>query len=61
MKIYDATGRLVKEFGHTANQRFNQVIWARDDNYGNKVASGVYFLKFTTERVTETRKLLLIR
>ncbi len=61
LKIYDATGRLVKEFGHTANQRFNQVIWAGDDNYGNKVPSGVYFLKFTTERVTETRKLLLIR
>lgn len=61
LKIYDATGRLVKKFGHTSNQQFNQVIWAGDDNYGNKVSSGVYFLKFKTERVSETRKLLLIR
>ena len=61
LKIYDATGRLVKEFSHTSNQQFKQVIWAGDDNYGNKVPSGVYFLMFTTKRVRETRNLLLIR
>ena len=61
LKIYDATGRLVKEFGHTANQRFNQVIWTGDDNYGNKVPSGVYFLKLVTEDYSATEKLLLIR
>lgn len=60
-KIYDAAGRLVKEFGHTANQQFNQVIWAGDDKYANKVPSGVYFLKLVTGDYSAIEKLLLIR
>ncbi|MBA7640557.1 hypothetical protein ES703_48227 [subsurface metagenome] len=58
LKIYDATGRLVKEFNHLTNQ---QILWNGTDASNRKLPSGVYFLKFKTERVTETRKLLLIR
>ena len=61
LKVYDSAGRLVKEFGHTVNQQFNQVIWTGDDKYGNKLPSGVYFLKFEAGEHSATEKLLLIR
>lgn len=63
LKIYDASGRLVKSFSLST---FNfslpfSVVWDGRDNVGNDLPSGVYFIKFKTKQLSETRKLLLIR
>ncbi len=58
LKIYDATGRAVKEFSHLTN---NQIFWNGTDASNRKLPSGVYFLKLTTEDFTATHKLLLVR
>ncbi len=51
LKIYDAAGRLVKQFNHlSANQRggnyqFNYVLWYGDDDLGRRLPAGVYFVR----------------
>jgi len=63
LQIYDATGRLVKSFDLTSHisHHTSQIIWDSHDDQNRILPSGVYFLMFTTERVRETRNLLLIR
>ncbi len=61
LKIYDATGRLIKSFSHVTNQIFDQVVWDGRDDVGKKLPSGVYFLKLVTGDYSTTEKLLMIR
>jgi len=61
LKIFDATGQLIKQFNHLTNQPFNQVTWDGYDNTGKKPPSGVYFLEFETSDYVETKKLILLR
>jgi len=56
--IYDATGRVVKEFNHLTN---NQTFWNGTDNLNRRLPSGVYFLKFKAGDYSATEILLLIR
>ncbi len=58
LKIYDATGRVVKEFNHLSH---NQIFWNGTDESNRKLPSGVYFLKFQVGDYSATEKLLLIR
>jgi hypothetical protein len=56
IKIYDITGKLVKDFKRTAT-----IVWDGTDNLGKKLPSGVYFLEFSAGDYTETKKLILLR
>jgi len=58
--IYNATGRLIKEF-HITDHSFNRVTWDGRDNSGKKVPSGIYFLKFQAGSYIETKKIILFR
>jgi len=63
LKIYDATGRLVKDFllptSHCSLP--TSIIWDGTDHANRPLPSGMYFLKFDVKDDTEIRKLLLIR
>ena len=62
LRVYDATGRLVKDLHngpvtpgtHTAN-------WDGSDEVGHPVASGVYFCRLDARGVRQTHKMLVIR
>jgi hypothetical protein len=56
--IYDATGRVVREFNHLKN---NQVLWNGTDMFNMRLPSGIYFLKLEARNYSATEKLLLIR
>jgi hypothetical protein len=58
LKIYDAIGKMVKEFSHLSNQ---QIIWNGIDEGNRELPSGVYFLKIEAGEHTATMKLLLVR
>jgi len=45
LKIYDVTGRLIKQFNHLTNSAVNQVIWNGKDDHGRAVSQGVYFVQ----------------
>jgi len=58
LRIYDATGRLVKEFiPPTAS---TALTWDGRDESGRKVRSGVYFLRFEAGEYRATEKLLFL-
>jgi len=62
LKIYDATGRLVKDFSPVANAVLRtQISWDGTDQANRKLSSGIYFLKLQARDYSATEKLLLIR
>jgi hypothetical protein len=63
LKIYDASGRLVKSFDSVSSimDRASVISWQGDDDTGRKLPGGVYFLTITSWDHSTTEKLLLIR
>jgi hypothetical protein len=60
--IYDASGRLVREFRPTLDAlRATQVRWDGTDQANRQLGSGVYFVKLDAGNQSTTEKLLLIR
>jgi len=62
LDVFDVTGRRVKRLVREAlaGGRY-AVTWSADDGSGNRVAAGVYFVRFSTPVITETRKVLVLR
>ena len=54
MKIYDVSGRLVKQFANL-HSSINQIIWSGDDDTGRSVSQGIYFLQIENLKTRETR------
>jgi len=62
LKIYDATGRLVRSFQITPeNLSTTQVIWDGTDNTGRKTPSGIYFVHLETEQSQIVEKFVLLK
>lgn len=63
LKIYDATGRLIKEFPcSTPNTLCPTFIsWDGVDHVGTKVPAGVYFIRLETDNSTFAEKVLLLK
>ena len=45
LKVYDVTGRLVKQFALPSRETLNQIVWDSIDDQGQEVPQGVYFLR----------------
>jgi hypothetical protein len=45
LKVYDVTGRLVKQFALPSREALSQIIWDGIDDQGRAVPQGVYFLR----------------
>ncbi len=60
IRIYDATGRLVRQFNHLTNYQFNEIVWFGDDDMGRKLPTGLYFVRLATDEFKEIRKVILI-
>lgn len=63
LKIYDATGRLVKTFSlPTAYSLLPTVIpWNGTDDFDRKLPAGIYFCRLQDGELTETQKMILLR
>ncbi len=45
LKIYDATGRMVKAFNHLSTTQYgNRILWSGDDDSGNILPEGIYII-----------------
>ena len=58
--IYDATGRLVRQFNQVTNQPFNQIFWDGKDNSGKRLPSGIYFVRVKTDASEQLEKIILL-
>jgi CubicO group peptidase (beta-lactamase class C family) len=62
LRIYDATGRLVRDFGPlSVIGHPSSVKWDGRDDQNRMLGSGVYFVKLGSGNFTETKKVLLVR
>ena len=59
-KIYNVTGRLVKQWDYPTTGSSNQVTWDRKDNLGRKVPSGVYLLKVQGDDISIIKKVVVL-
>jgi hypothetical protein len=61
LKVYDITGRLVRDLSSLVTLPSSLVTWKGDDDLGRKVASGVYFVKLTADGSETVEKAVLLR
>jgi hypothetical protein len=63
LKIYNASGRLVKDFNLKSEISSMQsaVSWSGVDNTGQKLPNGVYFVRFKAGDYEKTEKAILLR
>jgi len=63
IKIYDITGRLVKEFpiSRSLNPDPSALVWSGDDQKGDQVPPGVYFIKLRVGNYENTKKIILVK
>ena len=64
LKIYDATGRLVRSIPIinlcNPNKSVVSVCWDGKDDSGHKVSSGIYFVTLETEDFRDTKKVIVV-
>lgn len=60
LSIYDATGRLVRQWDYQTMRQGNPVIWTGTDDTGHKLPVGVYFCHLQVGAMMEVRKLVMI-
>jgi DNA-binding beta-propeller fold protein YncE len=60
MTIHDVAGRMIESF-NLPGKNFHRITWNGTDEHGDKLPSGVYFLRFDAEDYTETKKFILLR
>jgi hypothetical protein len=63
IKIYDLSGRIVKTLINNEFEKpgYKYVEWKGDDDYGNEVSCGVYFVKMKAREFECIRKSILLR
>ena len=61
IKIYDISGRMVKQFDFTTIGLSNQIIWNGKDDRGHLVPSGIYFIKVETENRYLVKKVVKMK
>ena len=61
LKIYDVSGRLVRQWDHRTMRQGNQIFWDATDDFGRGLPSGVYFVKIETGSYSETERVVFLR
>jgi len=60
LKIYDITGRLVKQLNNPTIQPSNSIVWDGRDDHGNNLSSGTYIIRIETENDIIDKAVVLI-
>jgi hypothetical protein len=58
LTVYDACGKVVKEFDLSLTK---PVIWNFTDEYGRKMPAGVYFVQLKCDDFQTTEKIVLLK
>jgi hypothetical protein len=61
LEIYDATGRLVRQFNNTAMKQSNQVAWDGTAEKGHTLPAGVYFIRLNVDNQKLIKKAILLK
>ncbi len=58
LKIYDASGRLVRQFDYPTIRQSDHIVWTGTDDIGNHLPAGVYFIQLDTDKFKTTIKIV---
>jgi flagellar hook assembly protein FlgD len=61
LRVFDASGRVVRSFDRGFSSGLNQVMWDGTDAHGSPVGAGVYFYRLDVGTLAFTRKMVLVR
>jgi hypothetical protein len=62
VRIFNIQGKLVRDLSNEyKNNGLHTLQWNAENNYGDKVSSGVYFVILETENIMTSRKILLMK
>jgi subtilisin family serine protease len=61
LKIFNAAGRLVRQYDYSTIRLLDQITWDTKDDRGRKVPAGVYFVRLMTSGQTYTEKVILLK
>ncbi|MBN2289220.1 MAG: T9SS type A sorting domain-containing protein [Candidatus Glassbacteria bacterium] len=62
LNVYDIRGKLVRTLDKDVKgPGFYTANWDGTDNHGRQVSSGVYFYRFSSDKYTSTRKMVLLK
>ncbi len=63
LRIYDASGRLIRQFGRLSGQQapIDRIAWDGTDEDGRRVRSGIYFSRLKVGDSYSTRTILRVR
>jgi len=62
LSVYDVSGNFVKTIVKTFQQNGKHSLqWDGTNEMGNKVPSGIYFIKIKTEKFIQSRKMILLK
>ncbi|MEO0114599.1 MAG: T9SS type A sorting domain-containing protein [candidate division WOR-3 bacterium] len=59
LKIYDATGKAVRNFELMGNKGPASILWDKKDKYGRTVKSGIYFVHLMVDDKTISKKMVI--
>jgi hypothetical protein len=61
LKIYDVSGRLVRQFDHQTIRLSDRVVWDGTDASGSYLGEGIYFCEFKSGEKCAIEKIILVR
>jgi uncharacterized delta-60 repeat protein len=61
LKIYNASGRLVRQYDDETIRLSDHIVWDGSDAHGRKVPCGIYFVKLESEEHNLIKKAILLR
>jgi len=60
LKIYDAGGRLVKQWDYETTKLSSRVVWNGTDDFGRRLPAGVYFCELNDNVIKKIRKIIIV-
>ena len=61
LKIYDISGKLVKDFNSLTVKQNSCITWVGDDNRGQALPNGIYFCRLIEDGNSIMKKLILLK
>jgi len=61
LKIYDALGRLVRQWDYQTMRLSDQILWDGTDDHGIHLPAGIYFVQLKTGNNEQIEKAILVR
>jgi hypothetical protein len=61
IKIFDVTGRLVRQYDRSAIELSDHIIWDATDNSGEELPTNIYFCELEVGNWRTVKKLILLR